>query len=82
MNDSAGQAAVSAGASAARTEGEEVPELPEVETIRRDLLSRVVGRTFSRVRVLPGAERIVQQPSPAEFARALSGQRIDRKSVV
>lgn len=57
--------------------GVEVPELPEVETIRRDLLSRVVGRTFSRVRVLPGAERVVRWPSAAEFARALAGRRIE-----
>ena len=54
-----------------------MPELPEVETIRRDLLSRVVGRAFSRVRVLPGAERIVRWPSPAEFARTLPGRRIE-----
>ncbi len=54
-----------------------MPELPEVETIRRDLLSRAVGRTFSRIRVLPGAERIVQWPSPAEFCRALPGRRIE-----
>jgi len=54
-----------------------VPELPEVETIRRDLLSRVVGRTFSHIRVLPGAERVVQWPSPAEFCRALPGRRIE-----
>jgi len=53
-----------------------VPELPEVETIRRDLLPRVVGRSFSGVRVSPGAERIVQWPSPAEFCRALTGRRI------
>jgi formamidopyrimidine-DNA glycosylase len=54
-----------------------VPELPEVETIRRDLLSRVVGRTFGQVRILPGAERIVRWPSAAEFARALPGRRIE-----
>jgi formamidopyrimidine-DNA glycosylase len=54
-----------------------VPELPEVETIRRDLLSRVVGRTFSHVRVLPGAERIVRWPPPVEFARDLPGRRIE-----
>jgi formamidopyrimidine-DNA glycosylase len=57
--------------------GVEVPELPEVETIRHDLLSRVVGRTFSHIRVLPGAERVVRWPSPAEFCRALSGRRIE-----
>ena len=54
-----------------------MPELPEVESIRRDLLPRVVGRTFSHVRILPGAERIVQWPSPSEFARALPGLRIE-----
>jgi formamidopyrimidine-DNA glycosylase len=54
-----------------------MPEFPEVETIRRDLLSRVVGRTFSHIRVLPGAERIVQWPSPAEFCRGLAGRRIE-----
>jgi formamidopyrimidine-DNA glycosylase len=55
----------------------EVPELPEVETIRRDLQSRAVGRTFSHIRVLPGAERVVQRPSPAQFCRALVGRRIE-----
>jgi formamidopyrimidine-DNA glycosylase len=54
-----------------------VPELPEVETIRRDLLPRLVGRAFSGVRVLPGAERVLQCPSPAEFCRALPGRRIE-----
>ncbi|MGQ9572459.1 MAG: bifunctional DNA-formamidopyrimidine glycosylase/DNA-(apurinic or apyrimidinic site) lyase [Dehalococcoidia bacterium] len=54
-----------------------MPELPEVETIRRDLLPRVVGRTITGVRVVAGAERIVRWASPAEFARALSGQRIE-----
>jgi formamidopyrimidine-DNA glycosylase len=54
-----------------------VPELPEVETIRRDLLPRVVGRTFSHIRIVPGAERIVQWPSPTEFCRALTGRRIE-----
>jgi formamidopyrimidine-DNA glycosylase len=58
----------------------EVPELPEVETIRRDLLSRAVGRTFSHIRVLPGAERIVQRPSLAEFCRTLPGRRIESVS--
>ena len=54
-----------------------MPELPEVETIRRDLQSRAVGRTFSHIRVLPGAERVVQRPSPAQFCRALVGRRIE-----
>jgi formamidopyrimidine-DNA glycosylase len=58
----------------------EVPELPEVETIRLDLQPRVVGRTFNHIRILPGAERIVQRPSPAEFCRALPGRHIENIS--
>jgi formamidopyrimidine-DNA glycosylase len=54
-----------------------VPELPEVETIRRDLLRRVVGRGFKHIRILPGSERIVQRPSPTQFCRALNGRRIE-----
>jgi formamidopyrimidine-DNA glycosylase len=54
-----------------------VPELPEVETIRLDLLPHVVGRRFTAVEVLPGAEKVVALPSPAEFRRALPGLRIE-----
>jgi len=48
-----------------------------VETIRRDLLPRVVGRALDRVRILPGAERIVRGLLPADFACALTGRRIE-----
>jgi len=54
-----------------------VPELPEVETIRRDLVPRVVGRRFTAVEVMAGAEKVVALPSPAEFRRALPGLRIE-----
>ncbi|MDP2950149.1 MAG: bifunctional DNA-formamidopyrimidine glycosylase/DNA-(apurinic or apyrimidinic site) lyase [Chloroflexota bacterium] len=54
-----------------------MPELPEVETIRRDLLPRVVGRTITHVYLSPDAPRLVRWPSPAEFCRALPGQRIE-----
>jgi formamidopyrimidine-DNA glycosylase len=54
-----------------------MPELPEVETIRRDLTPRVVGRRFTAVEVMPGAEKVVVLPSPAEFCRALPGLRIE-----
>ena len=51
-----------------------MPELPEVETIRRDLLAQVVGSRFVRVALLwPG---IVHQPSPEEFCRRLIGQEV------
>jgi formamidopyrimidine-DNA glycosylase len=54
-----------------------MPELPEVETIRRDLVPHVVGRRFTAVEVLPGAEKVVAVPSPAEFRRALPGLRME-----
>ena len=54
-----------------------MPELPEVETIRRDLVPHVVGRRFTAVEVMPGAEKVVAVPSPAEFRRALPGLRIE-----
>jgi formamidopyrimidine-DNA glycosylase len=52
-----------------------MPELPEVETIRRDLEARVVGRSFRSVQLL--WSKAVRQPSPEEFARRLSGQKIE-----
>jgi formamidopyrimidine-DNA glycosylase len=54
-----------------------MPELPEVETIRRDLMPRVVGHTITHVFLSPDAPRLVRWPSPAEFCRALPGQRIE-----
>jgi formamidopyrimidine-DNA glycosylase len=54
-----------------------VPELPEVETVRRGLEHHVVGRTVDTVRVLhPRAVR--RQPAgPAEFESALAGRGLD-----
>src|SRR6266478_373040 len=54
-----------------------MPELPEVETVRRGLDHHVVGRTVDTVRVLhPRAVR--RQPvGPAEFESALAGRSPD-----
>lgn len=54
-----------------------MPELPEIETIRRDLVSHVIGRCFTDVEVMPGAEKVVALPSPAKFRRSLPGLRIE-----
>lgn len=51
-----------------------MPELPEVETIRRELEPHVVGRTVSDLS-FPW-EGIVRQPSLEEFRARLIGQRI------
>jgi formamidopyrimidine-DNA glycosylase len=54
-----------------------VPELPEVETVRRGLEQHVVGRTFETVRVLhPRAVRR-QLAGAAEFEAALAGRGLD-----
>lgn len=57
-----------------------MPELPEVEIIRRDLLNEVSGRTITRaeVRDVPNAQRVIRRhAAPAEFAGPLAGRRID-----
>ncbi len=51
-----------------------MPELPEVETLVRDLRRRLLGRTIRRVRVL--APAMVRSPRPDRFARALRGRTV------
>jgi len=50
-----------------------MPELPEVETIRRGLTAALVGRRFARVTVRRGDLR---RPLPPDFAARLEGRRI------
>jgi formamidopyrimidine-DNA glycosylase len=50
-----------------------MPELPEVETVRRTLEPRVVGRTIERVRV---REARLRRTVPPELARHLAGRTI------
>ena len=50
-----------------------LPELPEVETVRRDLASAVLGARVATVTVT-GA-RSVRRQHPDEFARPLTGAR-------
>jgi formamidopyrimidine-DNA glycosylase len=53
-----------------------MPELPEVETIRRQLAPLVEGRTFEQVRILD--ERWSRPLAPAELEDALRGRRVER----
>ncbi len=56
-----------------------MPELPEVESIRRHLEPVVVGRRITTVEV--GRPRMLRrQPNPADFAARLRGCRIQRLS--
>jgi formamidopyrimidine-DNA glycosylase len=50
-----------------------VPELPEVETVRRGLEGAVVGRTVAAVEV--SGRRTVRRQSPAELTSRLVGRR-------
>ncbi|MDQ6750292.1 MAG: bifunctional DNA-formamidopyrimidine glycosylase/DNA-(apurinic or apyrimidinic site) lyase [Actinomycetota bacterium] len=53
-----------------------MPELPEVETIRRRLAPRVEGRVLRRFDVLDA--RWTRPRPPAEIEAALTGRRVDR----
>jgi formamidopyrimidine-DNA glycosylase len=53
-----------------------MPELPEVETIRRRLAPRVEGRALARVHVLD--PRWTRPRPPAEIEAALTGRRVRR----
>jgi len=53
-----------------------MPELPEVETIRRQLAPLVEGRTLTRIEILD--PRWSRPLAPRELERALSGRRIER----
>ncbi len=55
-----------------------MPELPEVETIRRDLAAHVCGLTIEEVRI--GDPLVIREPAPAPFAEALRGCRIKEVS--
>jgi formamidopyrimidine-DNA glycosylase len=54
-----------------------MPELPEIETIRRSLDPFIVGRRIERVRV---RRRDLRSPLPLDFEATLSGRRITRTS--
>jgi len=50
-----------------------MPELPEVETVRRGLAALLVGRTLVRIQV---RRRDLRRPLPRGFAKRLVGRRI------
>jgi formamidopyrimidine-DNA glycosylase len=51
-----------------------MPELPEVETIKNELLPHVIGRKITGVTVF--WDKMVKQPSVEEFYRRVTGQKI------
>mgnify|MGYP001174231251 CR=1 FL=1 len=53
-----------------------MPELPEVETVRRSLEPKLVGRTILSLQIHYGG--IIKKPEPSELAESIKGQRIER----
>jgi formamidopyrimidine-DNA glycosylase len=53
-----------------------MPELPEVETVRRRLEPYLVGRVFDRVEIAD--PRVTRPFDPAEVAAELAGERVER----
>jgi formamidopyrimidine-DNA glycosylase len=53
-----------------------MPELPELETVRRDLERLVVGRRITACVIAPDAPRLVQLLAPDEFCHQLAGRTI------
>ena len=51
-----------------------MPELPEVETVRRGLARHVVGRTIQRVEI--GRQRTVRRTSPQQVIDGLTGAKV------
>jgi formamidopyrimidine-DNA glycosylase len=54
-----------------------MPELPEVETLRRDLTKVVVGRTITEAWLAPDAPRLVQEMPVDVFTTGMRGRRIE-----
>ena len=52
-----------------------MPELPEVETVRRGLVEHVVGRRIDSVTV--GRDRVARRTSPEALVDGLSGTRVE-----
>ncbi len=53
-----------------------MPELPEVETIARDLQARIVGATIADVQVI--SPDVLREVGPRAFRKRLTGERIER----
>ncbi len=51
-----------------------MPELPEVETVRRDLEEDVLGKRIAKVKVID--KKVVKEPSVASFEKGLRGARL------
>lgn len=54
-----------------------MPELPEVEVVRRGLADHVVGRTITEVEVLDARSVRRHGPGPTDFVARLRGRRVD-----
>ncbi|MDA0352362.1 MAG: bifunctional DNA-formamidopyrimidine glycosylase/DNA-(apurinic or apyrimidinic site) lyase [Chloroflexi bacterium] len=54
-----------------------MPELPEVETTRKQLAPAILGRRIASVAIHPGAERLAITHAPRDLETALTGRTIE-----
>ena len=52
-----------------------MPELPEVEQVRKTLLPHIKGKTITKVEVY--LDRLVKHPSSEQFIKNLTGRTIE-----
>ncbi|MBR73705.1 MAG: formamidopyrimidine-DNA glycosylase [Dehalococcoidaceae bacterium] len=57
-----------------------MPELPEVETIVKDLFSNVINKKITTLKVFPGSERLFLQHTPVYFKKRLMNNTINHLS--
>ncbi len=53
-----------------------MPELPEVETIKRDLEDTIIGKKIADVEI--GVAKIIKEPSPQEFIEGIQNKEIKK----
>ncbi|WP_347490757.1 bifunctional DNA-formamidopyrimidine glycosylase/DNA-(apurinic or apyrimidinic site) lyase [Desulfoscipio sp. XC116] len=53
-----------------------MPELPEVETVKRTLEKKIAGLTINGVNIMMA--KIIREPSPEEFSAQVTGRKITR----
>lgn len=53
-----------------------MPELPEVETIKRELEKAILGKKIAKVSILN--PKVIKEPSPARFQKILAGVKIKK----
>ncbi|MFO8053212.1 MAG: bifunctional DNA-formamidopyrimidine glycosylase/DNA-(apurinic or apyrimidinic site) lyase [Candidatus Omnitrophota bacterium] len=52
-----------------------MPELPEVETIKRELAENIIGEKITAVKI--NRAQVIKEPSPLQFKKEIAGQKLE-----